>query len=174
MHFCASSHTFRDINIARFLLSKSTSRSLSKVVAMTPFLKIVSNTFFHQLLPFQRYNNFTFFTSKSRIRSQIAIWAISLFGRKCQNQIFQIKSKSHKFLCQLLLFQRYKNLKFVNFKKQVKVTKCNFCNYIIRWPILLSTNISYKFLHQLLPFQRCIFFHFYFQKVSIILCCNKK
>ena len=50
---------------------------------------------------------------------------------------------------------------------QVKVTDCNFCNYINRWQIPKSTNVSHTFLRQLLPFQRYQkFIIFYRQKVG--------
>ena len=65
VHFCASSHRFRDINILR-LLSKSTN---------------VSYTCLSQILPFQIY--IYFFTLKGT--SQREIFAITAFDGKCQN-----------------------------------------------------------------------------------------
>ena len=44
-----------------------------------------------------------------------------------------------------LSFQRYKHFILFTFKKQVKVTECNFRNYTIRWQMSKSTDVFHTF-----------------------------
>ena len=71
-----------------------------------------------------------------------------------RQQMLKSANVSHKFLPELLPFQRYKNVMFFTSKKQANVTECNFRNYFIRWQMSKSTNFSHTFLRQLLPSQR--------------------
>ena len=61
--------------------------------------------------------------------------------KSCSAQFY---SSSHRF--------RDINFKILTFKKQV--TESNFCNDTIQWQMSKLTNVSHKFLCQLLPFQR--------------------
>ena len=117
--------------IIRWQMSKPTNDSLK---------------FLCQLFLFQRYKMFRIFTFKMQV---------NVPAYNFRNSITNVKI--YKFLThifrQLVQFQRYANFLFWTFKKQVKVTECNFLNYAIRQKMTKATNVSYKFLCQLSPFQ---------------------
>ena len=130
----------------------------------------VSHTFLRQLLPFQRYKNFKFFTFKSRSRSQSHEVQFSRLRHSMENvKIF--KWFPHIFALALIVSEIY----FLIFtsKKQVKFTEYNFLNYTIRWQISnLQMSVKHFFCARSYRFRDITKKNFTFKKQVKVTECN--
>ena len=92
MHFCASSHRLRDINVSNLLSLKRPSMSLSTIFAMTPIdgkCQIYKRCATHFCTSSNIFRDLNvsngFLLSKSRSRSRRTIFAMTSFDGKYQN-----------------------------------------------------------------------------------------
>ena len=142
-----------------FVLALTVSGTYFLNVTLKTYVKVMSAIF--AMTPFDgkwqvfvyRLHNFALAVTISEkkvkfstFKKQVEVTLYNFRKDAIRWQMSKSTKDSHSFFRQLLLFHKYRNLKCIISKNQIKVTKYDF--------LLKSTNVSRTFLRQLLPFQR--------------------